>query len=514
MPPPSSTLDQPPGLRWPVPACAAPAARQPDTSASRSSLDRRRPVMASSTSSTAESRRTRRSRGSQQRRPVGAGDENEDRRAERRRRLEAHGAAPLEAGQHPAADPGLAGPAAHGDLRRQRAHAPGRPPTPTGTLRRPAGQRSTAPRAGGWLPSSRRPPRRARAASATGRARHTVIGQRLPSLLRASLILRSIFARSICSPSPASARRQASTASAITAALRQQVAPVVLDDRVSGQLLGGRAEIRLGQVELVQLEVRPAEAVEIRAVVGIEGDGPLDERHGLVEAAAPLDEGVAEVVEGRAVIGVPRDDLAEDALGVGVQGLPLEHGAVLEQHPHVVGEARHGVLQHARRLGVPVRGRVVLGQVLRRAGVARRRRRPASGAPPRPRRTGPARGARRLRGARAGCRVGSAVRSARTSSSARSYCFAATQRLRQIHASRAVGRVERRRALEGRHGVGVPADFEVREAEMRQDERRVASRPRIGLRGHGFEGLDEGRPLRAGLRAPAPGHARPRCCRG
>ena len=42
--------------------------------------------------------------------------------------------------------------------------------------------------------------------------------------------------------------------------LEEHVAVVILDDRVGGQLIGGALQIAFGEIELVGLEVRPAEA--------------------------------------------------------------------------------------------------------------------------------------------------------------------------------------------------------------------------------------------------------------
>ena len=148
-----SSASHPPGPRSPGPAVARSDERHPDSSASTSSLERGKPVMASSTSSTGAPRRTRRSRGSQSvaslaratrmkiGAPNGAG-------ASRRR-----APAALEPGEDAPAHPGLSGAAANRNLSRQRADAPagGR-----GRLEGLGGQRVRRPRPLGQADGRRR----------------------------------------------------------------------------------------------------------------------------------------------------------------------------------------------------------------------------------------------------------------------------------------------------------------------------------------------------------------------
>src|SRR5690606_6033790 len=57
----------------------------------------------------------------------------------------------------------------------------------------------------------------------------------------------------------------------------ERIAVVILDDGVGRQRLGRLRERRDGGVDLALPEERPAEAVEVRGVVGLDGERPLDE---------------------------------------------------------------------------------------------------------------------------------------------------------------------------------------------------------------------------------------------
>src|SRR5258708_5822930 len=99
--------------------------------------------------------------------------------------------------------------------------------------------------------------------------------------------------------------------------LLPQAPQVLLDDGVLRQLRGRRRERRIRQVQLALLHVRPTEAVEERRIVGLDLEGALDERHGLVQRAALLGEHVAEIVERARIERIMRDHVAEHLLGLG-----------------------------------------------------------------------------------------------------------------------------------------------------------------------------------------------------
>ncbi len=110
-----------------------------------------------------------------------------------------------------------------------------------------------------------------RTTSATG-ARQAV--HFLGSFCFAAWIFLSTSALSIESPSPASARsRRRSPRRSVQ--LEQHLAVVILDHRVGLAAGRRRASGCLGEIELVGLEVGPAEAVEIRPVLGLDLQRPL-----------------------------------------------------------------------------------------------------------------------------------------------------------------------------------------------------------------------------------------------
>src|ERR1043166_8082431 len=68
-----------------------------------------------------------------------------------------------------------------------------------------------------------------------------------------------------------------------TILLQPQIAEMVLDHGIRGQLFGGGRQRRVGQIELPLLHVGPAETVEIRRIVRLDLERSLDERDGFVE---------------------------------------------------------------------------------------------------------------------------------------------------------------------------------------------------------------------------------------
>ena len=135
---------------------------------------------------------------------------------------------------------------------------------------------------------------------------------------------------------------------------------MLLDDGVRLELIRGALQVLLGEIELVGLEVRPAQAVEVRAVVRLDLQRLLQIAHRLVEALTALREHVAEVVERGGIVGVSREHLAERRLGVDVLLLFVEDGTELERNPVVLGKLRLRVAQHVHRLRAAVGVRVHL----------------------------------------------------------------------------------------------------------------------------------------------------------
>src|SRR5215813_8825295 len=96
----------------------------------------------------------------------------------------------------------------------------------------------------------------------------------------------------------------------LEAVLRVCVPEVVEDDRVLLGLLDGALELTKGVGIFALLVVRPAEAVDEVAVLGLERQRFADERDRLVEILPTLGVHVADVVVGLGVLGIQRDDAA------------------------------------------------------------------------------------------------------------------------------------------------------------------------------------------------------------
>ena len=92
---------------------------------------------------------------------------------------------------------------------------------------------------------------------------------------------------------------------------------MLLDLGVLRQLLDGGDQVLLCLVEIAAAEVRPAEAVEIGAVVRILFQRALNELNGLVELLATHGQQVAEVVERLGIHRLDCNDLPQHALGIG-----------------------------------------------------------------------------------------------------------------------------------------------------------------------------------------------------
>ena len=82
-----------------------------------------------------------------------------------------------------------------------------------------------------------------------------------------------------------------------------------------GSFSAAAGERRVGEIELALLEVGPAEAVEVRGIVGLDLERALDERRPPRRASVPLlGQHVAEVVERAGVERILRDHVAEHLL--------------------------------------------------------------------------------------------------------------------------------------------------------------------------------------------------------
>src|SRR6187402_394195 len=86
---------------------------------------------------------------------------------------------------------------------------------------------------------------------------------------------------------------------------------MVLNDRVSGELVSGATEIFCRQIKLPGLVIRPAKAVEIGTVVWLDLERSLHQIDRFVETLASLRQHVAQIVEGGRMIRLVRDDLTE-----------------------------------------------------------------------------------------------------------------------------------------------------------------------------------------------------------
>src|SRR5437867_444904 len=97
----------------------------------------------------------------------------------------------------------------------------------------------------------------------------------------------------------------------LLAHLEVEAAEVLVDGRVAGDPMGGLFQVKFRQVQPVHLEICPAEAVEVGAVIRLELQGLLNVFHGLIQAHAAVGEHVAEVVRGRGVQGIRGQDFLE-----------------------------------------------------------------------------------------------------------------------------------------------------------------------------------------------------------
>src|SRR3989454_2309234 len=132
------------------------------------------------------------------------------------------------------------------------------------------------------------------------------------------------------------------------------VAEVLVDHRVGFlRLVDGALELLQGLGVATLLVVRPAEAVDEVAVVGLDRERLVDELDRLVEVLPALGVHVADVVVRLGVLGIERDHLPERADGV------VELRLLLEDHPELEMEVLVLVFE-AQSLPEGLHGAVVL----------------------------------------------------------------------------------------------------------------------------------------------------------
>jgi hypothetical protein len=129
---------------------------------------------------------------------------------------------------------------------------------------------------------------------------------------------------------------------------------VVEHDSVGTALGDGLAELLFRPVDAVQAVERPPEAVQIGAVLRVEGHGLLQEAEGLLEMHAPVGVHVAEVVQDGRGIGLHGQRLAEDGLRLVVLLLALQHGAEVEERAKVLGLEGARLAQRGLRVRIPL----------------------------------------------------------------------------------------------------------------------------------------------------------------
>src|SRR5262245_31398570 len=113
--------------------------------------------------------------------------------------------------------------------------------------------------------------------------------------------------------------------------LEEHLAVVTLYDRVGHQPIGRSFQVVQREIELAVLEIRPADAVEIRSVLRVDRQRALEVLHRLVEPLAPFGQHVTEVVQGGRVLGLLGDQLQELRFGFTEPLLLLERGRKLKR---------------------------------------------------------------------------------------------------------------------------------------------------------------------------------------
>ena len=157
---------------------------------------------------------------------------------------------------------------------------------------------------------------------------------------------------------------------------------MIVEHRVLGAQLHRALEVMNRLFPVALAEVRPAEAVDDVAVVGLQRHGLLDQLNALLEVAVLIDPGIAEVVQNQGLVGIELQRLLQVDLGLApvlhalvagaarvvVDPVPLlgpgdqRDGARVVVGRFLVALARaHDVAECVERLDV---GRIVLGDLL------------------------------------------------------------------------------------------------------------------------------------------------------
>src|SRR5687767_12455329 len=95
-----------------------------------------------------------------------------------------------------------------------------------------------------------------------------------------------------------------------------EIAEMILNLRVLRQLRCGGGEVLLRVVQVTPAEMRPTQAVEVRAVVGLDIERPADESNGFVELLAADGQQISEIVQRVGIARFGGKQLAKHALGI------------------------------------------------------------------------------------------------------------------------------------------------------------------------------------------------------
>ena len=114
---------------------------------------------------------------------------------------------------------------------------------------------------------------------------------------------------------------------------------MLLDFGLVGILLRRPLERRDRLVDLAALELRPAERIGDRRIVGRKLARLADHRFGRIEVLAPLELGIAEEVEQQRLVGRERQRLLQRLLGLGPAVRLLERARPQQQQRPQLGLA-------------------------------------------------------------------------------------------------------------------------------------------------------------------------------
>src|SRR5215468_4633357 len=118
--------------------------------------------------------------------------------------------------------------------------------------------------------------------------------------------------------------------------LAQHVAEVFVDGRIPSGINRGFFQILARLLDVAQLEMSPAEAVEEAPLCRVDRDRLLDQLQGLLVADAAFNHEIAEVVERRGVVRFAFEQFAERLLRVLVLAGPIHDRAELDQRLRVI----------------------------------------------------------------------------------------------------------------------------------------------------------------------------------